>query len=98
SRAEAPRVRRGRRDGAVAGRPGGANGPRRPQDGRAVARRRRRVARYLAAGRRVVHSYTVKQGAGAPDPSGGEGNRTPTLAVQRPRAPIITTPPGDPSP
>jgi hypothetical protein len=24
---------------------------------------------------------------------GGEGNRTPTSAVQRPRAPVITTPP-----
>jgi AraC-like DNA-binding protein len=30
----------------------------------------------------------------APRPDGGEGNRTPTSAVQRPRAPVITTPPG----
>jgi HD-GYP domain-containing protein (c-di-GMP phosphodiesterase class II) len=28
---------------------------------------------------------------------GGEGNRTPTSAVQRPRAPVITTPPGEKS-
>jgi hypothetical protein len=27
---------------------------------------------------------------------GGEGNRTPTSALQRPRAPVITTPPAGP--
>ena len=31
-----------------------------------------------------------------PPGHGGEGNRTPTSALQRPRAPVITTPPGGP--
>ena len=36
-----------------------------------------------------IEELTVDMSA----PDGGEGNRTPTSAVQRPRAPIITTPP-----
>jgi AraC-like DNA-binding protein len=40
---------------------------------------------------RTPGAYRV---AALPGSDGGEGNRTPTSAVQRPRAPVITTPPG----
>ena len=39
-----------------------------------------------------INAATAAAVAGRTD--GGEGNRTPTSALQRPRAPVITTPPG----
>ena len=70
-------------------------------------RRRGHAARPPAPGERQrdEEGRPLSERASAPDRthrdtgvrrfrSGGEGNRTPTSAVQRPRAPVITTPPG----
>jgi MFS superfamily sulfate permease-like transporter len=46
----------------------------------------------------AVAAYVRERGVDWHDwEDGGEGNRTPTSAVQRPRAPVITTPPKDDS-
>ena len=74
--------------------------PARPRRARArpAARRRRgrlrRARRRLRRGRaRHGRDQRRDRRGGRRPPDGGEGNRTPTSALQRPRAPVITTPP-----
>ena len=61
----------------------------------AGVRRLRRARRRLRGGRprHRRHQRGDRRGGRRRGRHGGEGNRTPTSALQRPRAPVITTPP-----
>ena len=69
--------------------------PLRPPARRTCSRRRRSSSRRRPS-TTACGSSRSRPGTSTGTSSGGEGNRTPTSAVQRPRAPIITTPPEPP--